>query len=79
MHTILLPHQSLPIRSCDVALEIWSEGHSEEPLSGAGAVKERNRDSIKVVVAVESLLAESSKDEERARLLPAGDKKSGAW
>ena len=26
----------------DDALDIWSEGHSEEPLSGAGAGKERN-------------------------------------
>ena len=57
---------------------MWSEGHSEEPLSGAGAVKERNWDSIKVGVAVESLLAEAV-DEERARLLAAGDKISGAW
>ena len=60
MHTILLPHHSLPIRSCDVALEIWSECHSEEPLSGAGAVKERNWDNIKVGVVVESLLAEAA-------------------
>ena len=56
---------SLPVPSRDVALEIWSEGHSEEPLSGAGAAKERNWDSIKVSVAVESFLAEAVDDEER--------------
>ena len=79
MHTILLPYHSLPVPSCDVALEIWSEGHNEETLSGAGAVKERNWDSMKVGVAVVSLLAEAAEDEERARVLPAGDKISGAW
>ena len=62
VHTILLAtHQSLPVPSRDVALEIWSEGQSE-PLSGAGAAKERNWDSIMVGEAVESLLAEA-KDE----------------
>ena len=55
VHTILpATHQSLPVPSCDVALETWSESHSEEPLSGADAVKERNWDGIEVGVAVES-------------------------
>ena len=78
MHTILLPHHSLPVPSCDTALEIWSESHSEKPLSSAGTVKQRNWDSIKVGVAVQSLLAEAADYEERARLLPAGDKISSA-
>jgi len=42
-------------------------------------VKERNWDSIKVQVAVESLLAEAADDVERARLLAVGDKTLGAW
>ena len=41
-------------------------------------MKQRNWDSIKVGVAVESLLAEAADYEERARLLPAGDKISSA-
>ena len=78
VHTILpATHHSLSVPSRDVALDIWSEGHSEEHLSGAGAVKERKWDSTKVGVAAESLLAEAADDEERARLLAAGDKISG--
>ena len=42
-------------------------------------MKERNWNSIKVGVSVESLLAEAADDEERDRLLAAGDKISGAW
>jgi len=41
------------------------------------AVKQRNWDSIKVQVAVESLLAEAVEGMERARLLAVGDKTSG--
>jgi len=42
VHTILpATHQSLPVPSRDVALEIRSEGHSEVPLSGAVAEKEK--------------------------------------
>ena len=48
--------------------------NSEEPLAGADAAKERNWDSTKVGVVVESLLAEAADDEETARLLAAGDK-----
>jgi len=78
---IILPatHQSLPVLSHDAALESWSEGHIEEPLLGTGAEKKRNWDRVKADVAAHSLLDEAADDVERARLLDARDKTSGAW
>ncbi len=62
-------HQSLPVPSCDTAIQVWSQGHDNDSLVGASAEKERNWDNIKAIKVAESLLNEASDDIERARLI----------
>ena len=44
-------HQSLPVPSIDAALQRWSEGHSESPPIGAGAVREKYWEEIRTANA----------------------------
>ena len=72
-------HQSLPVPSIDAALQRWSEGHSESPPIGAGAVREKYWEEIRTANAAEILLDGATDEVERARLLAAMNKVSGAW
>ena len=77
----LLPmsHQSLPVPSVDVARTKWSQGHSFLPPTGADALKEKNWDGVITANTASTLLDGAQDEVERARLLAAMDKDSGAW
>ena len=72
-------HQPSPAPFSDVALQEWSVGHGETPPLDAGAMKEKCWDRIKATYTAKTLLDGAVDDLERARLLAAMDKSSGAW
>ena len=79
--SILLPstYKSIPVPSSGLAFAKWSEGHSCDPPTGADVVKEKSWDCIRAEATASTLLNGAKDDVERARLLAAMDKDSGAW
>ena len=71
--------QSLSVPSSDVALTMWSQGHSVSVPTSSEAFKEKNWDGIITANAASSLLEDVRNEVERARLLAARDRGSGAW
>ena len=63
----------------DAAFEKWSEGHNHDAPVGADAKREKNWDGIVTGVTASSLLEGAGGEVERARLLAAMDRDSGAW
>ena len=72
-------HKTLPTPFADAALEKWSVGHNATPPTGAGAAIEKCWVESKVIRVAEALQDGASDEVERARLLAARDKDSGAW
>ena len=72
-------HLSLPVPSSDVALVKWSVDHNGSPPSSAGAKREKNWDTIKTANSAKSMLDDATDEVDRARLLAAMEKGSGAW
>ena len=79
--SIVLPstHKSLPVPSSGLALAKWSEGHSCDSPTGAEVVREKSWDCIRAEATASTLLDGARDDMERARLLAAMDRDSGAW
>ena len=78
LHSDTTP-QPLPAPFSNSALQAWSVGHGDSPPTGAGAVREKCWDNIRTSNISKTLLDEAVDDSERARLLAAMDKSSGAW
>ena len=72
-------HQSLPVPSSDIALTMWSQGHSTSVSTSSEAFKEKNWDGIITANTASSLLEGARSKVEHARLLAARNRGSGAW
>ena len=72
-------HQSLPVPSSDIALTMWSQGHSTSVSTSSEAFKEKNWDGIITANTASSLQEGARNKVEHARLLAARDRGSGAW
>ncbi len=68
-----------PAPFSDSAVEKWSHGLDIAPPVDHGVLKEKNWDTLRTSSMAESLLGSSVDATERARLLAAMDKNSGAW
>ena len=70
---------SLPLPFIDEAAACWSQSHDSEPPVGTGACKQKSWDAPRASATTKHLLVNAKDDEDRARLLAASTKESGAW
>ena len=77
--TNILPSNSLPVPSSELALSLWSQDHSIDPPQGEDACRQKNWDSVLTSLDASSLLNSAQDDTTRARLLAVMSKNSGAW
>ncbi|KAL5502512.1 hypothetical protein EMCRGX_G009303 [Ephydatia muelleri] len=63
----------------DEALVIWSQGCQEQPLTGVAAHYQKSWDSLRLFSMADTLSKNTTDELNRARLLAASCKESGAW
>ncbi|KAL5468951.1 hypothetical protein EMCRGX_G030112 [Ephydatia muelleri] len=78
---MILPTNMQPtqLSYVDEALVIWSQGCQEQPLTGVAAHHQKSWDSLRLFSMADTLLKNTTDELNRARLLAASCKESGAW
>eukprot|EP00731_Ephydatia_muelleri_P021279 Em0013g1006a len=78
---MILPTNMQPtqLSYVDEALVIWSQGYQEQPLTGVAAHHQKSWDSLRLFSMADTLLKNTTDELNRARLLAASCKESGAW
>ena len=71
--------QQTQLSYVDEALVIWSQGCQEQPLTGVAAHHQKSWDSLRLFSMADTLLKNTTDELNRARLLAASCKESGAW
>ncbi|KAL5505800.1 hypothetical protein EMCRGX_G007305 [Ephydatia muelleri] len=71
--------QQTQLSYVDEALVIWSQGCQEQPLTGFAAHHQKSWDSLRLFSMADTLLKNTTDELNRARLLAASCKESGAW
>ena len=71
--------QQTQLSYVDEALVIWSQGCQEQPLTGVAAHHQKSWDSLRLFSMADTLLKNTTDELNRARLLEASCKESGAW
>ena len=78
---MILPTNMQPtqLSYVDEALVIWSQGCQEQPLTGVAAHYQKSWDSLRLFSMADTLSKNTTDELNRARLLAASCKESGAW
>ena len=69
----------IPLVLVDEVVEVWSQGHIQDPPPGAGACKQILWDYTTPRATAEALLKSAHSGVDRAHLLTVSTKESGTW